>query len=116
MRNAQELQADIKTLKQVLEKMRGQLLDRSRRNRLINYKESARDVAIIDEMPDQVYEHLVLSKKSFDFLDYEEDSADAKLFPLPENENSEPDRTLPISEHHDRCVAGRYTDDSLQTS
>ena len=48
-----------------LERVRGKLLDKTRRNRLVNYKESGRDIAIIDEMPDQVHEHLVLEGRSF---------------------------------------------------
>ena len=47
-----------KYLTAALEKIRGKLLDKTRRNRLLNYKESGRDIAIIDEMPDQVHEHL----------------------------------------------------------
>ena len=44
----------------VLEKSRKKLLDTSRRNRLLNFKETARDVAIVDEMPDNVFKHLVV--------------------------------------------------------
>ena len=45
-------------LESALESIRSRLLDRTRRNRLLNYKESGRDIAIIDERPNQVFEHL----------------------------------------------------------
>ena len=50
-----------------LEKIRQKLLDHTRRNRLLNYKETARDIAVIDEMADFVFEDLVLNDVRFNF-------------------------------------------------
>lgn len=109
----QNLDQDDSYLVLVLEKTRTKLLDKTRRNRLINYKESARDIAIIDEMPDQVYTQLVLNGKAFYFDSYEPpeevtDSPEQGIEPLI-------DRTLPESQHTDLGVAARHRDDRLQT-
>ncbi len=62
-----EKEPDTTLLKAILESIRTRLLDQSRRNRLLNYKESARDISIIDEMPDQVFQHLVTESNHFIF-------------------------------------------------
>ena len=94
-------------LKQLLEKTRAKLLDSSRRNRLINFREGARDVAIVDEMPDQVFQHLVVRKQSFDLLPVSEKDLEEK---------KEFDRILPISKAKETGrVAKRHTDNRLQT-
>ena len=100
----------------VLEQARTRLLDTSRRNRLLNFKESARDVAIIDEMPDQVFEHLVLNGGKFKFNPHvapETSEEEPELF--DEGDEIEPDRTLPKSELNTANVANRHKDDRLQT-
>ena len=89
-------------LKSILEKIRSRLLDKTRRNRLLNYKESARDIAIIDEMPDQVFEHLVQNGGGFYFDPYVQGELDNNtdqpaLF--DEAEIKQPDRSLPQSQH-----------------
>lgn len=93
-----------------LEQVRTRLLDRTRRNRLVNYKESARDIAIIDEMPDQVYEHLVQNSRPFAFDPYEGEEVDNES-----DAEEEISRTLPSSAHRTAGVDRRYTDDRLQT-
>ena len=60
-----ETEGDNNYLLKVLEKTRQKLLDHTRRNRLLNYKETGRDIAIIDEMSDLVFDSLVLNSKSF---------------------------------------------------
>lgn len=93
-----------------LEVIRGRLLDKTRRNRLLNYKESGRDIAIIDEMPDQVYEHLVANGNPFvlDPFSFDDDTEDAQA-------STEPIRTLPNSARTGEAVDDRYRDDRLQT-
>lgn len=49
-------------LQETLARVRQRLLDQSLRNRLLNYRESARDVAVVDELPDQVYAHLTAGR------------------------------------------------------
>ena len=101
-------QIDTEYFDRALEQIRTKLLDKTRRNRLLNFKESARDIAVIDEMPNQVHEHLVLEGASFCFL------------PLPDPDGGEdgaedePSRELP-SENHGLQVERRHRDAKLQT-
>ncbi len=98
---------DVAYFESALEKIRARLLDTSRRNRLLNYKESSRDIAIVDEMPDQVHKHLVVEGKRYHFLALpEEESA--------ESASQEKPRELPPSADSDEA-ADRHTDDKLQT-
>ncbi len=69
---------------QALEKIRLKLLDLTSRNRLLNYKETARTIRIIDELPDEIYRILVLEGKSMELL------------PLPEREDDEDQEELPL--------------------
>ena len=101
-------QIDSEYFDRALEQIRTKLLDKTRRNRLLNFKESARDIAVIDEMPNQVHEHLVLDGASFCFL---------PLPDLDERENGtedEPPRELPSANHGLR-VERRHRDAKLQT-
>ncbi len=52
---------------QDLERFREKLLDLSNKNALLNYRKSARTVQIVDELPNQIFERLVLQKKQFRF-------------------------------------------------
>ena len=95
-------------LRQSLEKLRSRLLDTTRRNRLLNFRESALDIPIIDEMPDLVFDSLFLNEEHFSFqhIETEEDATD---------EESEPERVLPESRSLDDELEARYTDKRLQT-
>ena len=101
-------QIDSEYFDRALEQIRTKLLDKTRRNRLLNFKESARDIAVIDEMPNQVHEHLVLKGASFSFL------------PLPDPDEgedgteNEPSRKLPFANYGLR-VERRHRDAKLQT-
>ena len=107
-----EKDSDATLLKSILESTRARLLDQSRRNRLINYKESARDIAIIDEMPDRVFEHLVTESKYFTF-DPQPDVEDTQIGLLDIDKRST--RRLPASVKQGAPVEHRFTDDRLQT-
>ena len=51
-----------------LESLRQKLLDLTMRNRLLNYRESkARTIRVIDELPQEVYDILVLREKAMQF-------------------------------------------------
>ncbi|MBL4660915.1 MAG: DUF4011 domain-containing protein [Alcanivoracaceae bacterium] len=50
-----------------LERSRQKLLDLTRRNRLLNFREGVKDIAIIDEMADLVFEDLVSKEIKFSF-------------------------------------------------
>ena len=51
-----------------IQKVRLKLLDLSRRNNLLNFKESRRTIRIIDELPDQVFHQLIYDGKQLEFL------------------------------------------------
>ncbi len=52
-------------LASALEKARNRLLDQTHHNRLLSYRELARDVAILNQTPDQVFQQLVEVGGSF---------------------------------------------------
>ncbi|MAE69057.1 MAG: hypothetical protein CME06_01160 [Gemmatimonadetes bacterium] len=120
-------QVDTDYFDQALEIIRTKLLDTTRRNRLLNYRESARDIAVIDEMPDQIHEHLVLDGKRFRFDSREETEDDPALYPgedglpllkIPDTAEVTADsasRELPASATGGASVAPRHSDDLLQT-
>jgi superfamily I DNA and/or RNA helicase/very-short-patch-repair endonuclease len=88
----------------VLEKSRTKLLDTSRRNRLLNFKETARDIAIIDEMPNQVFDHLAIQGNEFFFYSYDAEE---------DEDLAEIERTLPDS--IENSEEEKYSDNFLQT-
>lgn len=53
-------------------KVRQKLLDLSKRNRLLNFKETVRSIRIIDELPDQVFSTLVTETRSMAIIPSEE--------------------------------------------
>lgn len=68
---------------QALGKIRQKLLDLTRRNRLLNYKESVRSLRIIDELPDEVFRLLISDGKSMEFL------------PIPESQEQKENQEQP---------------------
>ncbi len=55
---------------QTLERVRRKLLDLSRRNTLLNFRETRRTIRIIDELPDETFRILVREGKSMEFLPF----------------------------------------------
>lgn len=107
-----------------LDRFRQKLLDLSNINRLLNYrKSSSRTVQIVDELPNQVFERLVLKEKPFSFLHKEEEdlpeSEDlaASVMLLPNDASVvEKEVTHELPEHVDGSpVVRHHTDDKLQT-
>ena len=80
------------------------MLDLSRRNRLLKYRETARDIAAIDEMPNQVFGHLMDGKR-FEFLAHPE---------LEEGEEA-PSRLLPSPKRGATEASPEHSDNKLQT-
>ena len=77
-----------------LEETRRQLLDLSRRNRLLNHKKTSRSaLALVDELPDQVFQILVGKGKTMQFKSLEEAPQDSPVHALaaeqPELEQQE---------------------------
>ena len=95
-------------LNQTLEGMRTRLLDTTRRNRLINYRESARDIPIVSEMPDLVFDHLLTRERGF-YFDSISNEDELEL------EHSEISRVLPVSGDVEDELDNQYTDNRLQT-
>jgi len=69
-----------------LEQTRQKLLDLTKRNKLINYKRPSktRNLKIIDESPEFIYQHLVFENESFRFDAIPQPQFDAKYFDLKE--------------------------------
>ncbi len=69
-----------------LEQTRRKLLDLTKRNKLINYKRPSktRNLKIIDESPEFIYQHLVFEEKSFRFEAIPQPQFDSKYFDLKE--------------------------------
>ncbi len=64
------------TLK-ALSKLREKLLDLSRRNRLLNFRETARTIRIIDELPNETFNTLVAEEKSMIFIPLPEENMES---------------------------------------
>ncbi|MDD3343024.1 MAG: DUF4011 domain-containing protein [Sulfurospirillaceae bacterium] len=60
---------DKRVFKNGLEELKAKLIDTSRRNKLINYRnpQKSRNLRIIDESPDFIFQHLVKDEKKFKF-------------------------------------------------
>ena len=57
-----------KLIKKTLENVRLKLLDLSRKNTLLNFRETKRSIRIIDELPTETYKKLVVSGNGLEFL------------------------------------------------
>ena len=67
-----------------LEAARRDLLDLTRRNRLLNFKPRGRtSIRIVDELPEEVYRILVSEGKRMQFRSLEESPEDATADPDP---------------------------------
>jgi very-short-patch-repair endonuclease len=86
--------------------VRSKLLDLTRRNRLLNYKESAKSIRVVDELPDEVFRLLVQEEKDMQFLPLKEDSN----LKLPETAGNNHALRQPNG-----TVASRHRDTRLQT-
>jgi len=93
-------------VKRVLGSVRGKLLDLTRRNRLLNYKESAKSIRIIDELPDEIFRLLVNDEKDMQFLPMNTGSEDTHIL---ETDSS---HELPVAIG---AVASKHSDSYLQT-
>ncbi len=99
-------------------KVRQKLLDLSKRNRLLNFKETARSIRIVDALPEQVFKTLVTDSKSMSLL-YDESEETEKSGKLAQedfvikaveeltsqDEKEKADRT----HHHDLNLQTPYT-------
>lgn len=118
MSSKAEGDSEAKYIRTLLETTRLRLLDQTRRNRMLNYKETARDIAIIDELPDQVFDHLVENKGSFYFdsaPDQDDEANPLDLFKKHPASDSELTRSLPRPPAVTNKADQRHRDNRLQT-
>jgi len=71
-------------VKRTLENVRLKLLDLSRRNTLLNFKETKRSIRIINELPEGIYRKLLIDNVSMEFLPYQIPDDDENYYPHPE--------------------------------
>jgi very-short-patch-repair endonuclease len=120
----------MKDVKKELLAVRQKLLDLTMRNRLLNFRQTrARTVRIVDEIPRELYEILVLKEKAMEFLPRpktpEDSQHQAKMQKSLFEEEVESHDTLDLSAEEasklwevpppDAELATRYTDRFLQT-
>jgi very-short-patch-repair endonuclease len=107
-------------VKTALQGVRSKLLDLTRRNRLLNYKESARSIRVIDELPDEVFRLLVLEGKEMEFVPLRDERALAQgtlqgIDPVsPQNKSYPIDRSNELPQPNG-TVARKHRDTRLQT-
>ena len=77
-----------------LESVRHKILDLSLRNKLLNYKLTAKHLRIVDEMPNQIFNALVCQEKSLKFKDNDEQLSYDKHLPQTSNDTSHKDNFL----------------------
>ncbi len=95
-------------------KVRQKLLYLSKRNRLLNFKETARSIRIIDELPDQVFKTLVTEAKSMSLVPIEEiEDKDIKTL-APLNQNTEKEGKTTKDKPNDLCLQTPYTSTFLE--
>lgn len=109
-----------------LNRFRQKLLDLSNSNRLLNYRKSAtRTIQIIDELPNQIFDRLVLKEKPFSFRPKEEPENEDNRSNVLANglidrptQNSQGDlqsHELPDHPEDGAPIAKHHADDRLQT-
>lgn len=94
-------------VRRVLSNVRSKLLDLTRRNRLLNYKESVKSIRIVDELPDAVFKIMVNSETRMQFSPVElDDEGKLKNPSVGINE---------LPEGHDNAIEEKHSDTYLQT-
>jgi len=94
-----------------VEALRQSLLDLTMRNKLINFKPSKRrTIRVVDEIPREIYDILVLQEKNMRFLDYKPEIADE----VEENPFHEPFENYWMS-HPPNAIEKKHVDNYLQT-
>jgi Protein of unknown function (DUF4011)/AAA domain len=68
IQDEQEINPHDSLFREALEKTRKKLLDLTRRNALLSFKESQRTIRIIDELPDVTFEFLIENNKELELL------------------------------------------------
>ncbi len=103
-----------------LDRFRQRLLDLSNTNRLLNYRKSAtRTIQIVDELPNEIFDRLVVKEKPFGFLPAEESTetpATSDIATTASNTNGNGNtHELPAPPSDDSPNFRRHVDDKLQT-
>jgi len=111
-----------------LDRFRQKLLDLSNVNRLLNYRKSTtRTIQIVDELPNQIFDRLVIKAKPFSFLPKSEENIESRSRNVPggmilladeldrQDAVSDSSHELPMHHGGDEGFARQHVDDRLQT-
>jgi very-short-patch-repair endonuclease len=109
------------TIRELLENARNNLLDLGLRNKLINFKlDGQRVVRAYDELPEQIFDFLVIQKKSMKFAPIKESKPDQLEFALEDTESNldQPEESSveesDDSRHHDSIIQTKLNGKNLQ--
>ena len=97
---------------QTLERVRLKLIDLSRRNNLINFRETRRTIKIIDEQTDKIFRLLISNNGPLEFLPFEPEEDEEKekettyqsKLPFIESDKSSPDKPKKVKKHKDNAI------------
>lgn len=108
-------------VKTALQNVRSKLLDLTRRNKLLNYKESAKSLRIVDELPDEVYKILVLDGKEMEFVPLRDEKPSAQGSLEGINSGSTQNESILVDKNHELPkpngkIARKHRDTRLQTT
>ena len=113
-----------RTLTAKLAQLRNELLDLSRRNRLLNFRgdKGVSSLRVVDELAPEIFRMLVTERRSFHFLPREEAPTVIGALPSEDDPEAEEDTEidvgigLPLAPLEDGGVADRHRDHALQTA
>jgi len=97
---------------QTLERVRLKLIDLSRRNNLINFRETRRTIKIIDEQTDKIFRLLISNNGPLELLPFEPEEDEEKEkettyqsnLPFIESDKSSPDKPKKVKKHKDNTI------------
>ena len=99
-----------------LAQVRQNLLDLSRRNPLLNYRETKKTIKIIDEQPGFTYKYLVSDLKAMTFLPLEEGEGEDEVSESAYSKEELPNPSLkPLKKHIDSYLQTPYLKQSLES-
>ena len=112
------------TLTAKLAQLRNELLDLSRRNRLLNFRgdKGVSSLRVVDELAPEIFRMLVTERRSFHFLPREEAPTVIGALPSDDDPEAEEDTEidvgigLPLAPLPDGGAAARHRDHALQTA
>lgn len=111
-----------KIVTQAIDRIRRKLLDLTRRNNLLNFRETKNTIHIVDELPDEIFRMLVSEDKSLELLELPEPDEEEKrgqLTVFNESTNKKSDKIEIKTDYElpqkSKKTSRRHTDKYLQT-